>query len=206
MTPLGKVYLEVIVNEKVINNLPLDEKGRLGDHANVYIWNALDFHLEILRLSFIPKLPKDMKVSGCFAYICRFKNLSERMSIKFNCYLDPTQEIKGFPESGENLLAQSWEAEGIKLSIGTEDEDCLISRALAENRLPRRFGEEELLVGKICEYTENGMSLFLPEFLQNESGQVQFAVAWSDLSNTDPAATWFAVDVSADNLLNDLCL
>lgn len=90
-------------------------------------WLLQECYIEFLQVNFKPKLPLGMHVDQCIASIWRVKAVKNYVTFKFNCSLDASLEPS--PESGERLLAQSFEDQITKLTIGTEDEEALIARS-----------------------------------------------------------------------------
>lgn len=198
-TPLGKIALEIFIDQTSISNVPM--VSEISKNSTQYFWDLEHFHLEILKVECIPKLPLGMHVDKCIAFLCKFKNKAKKMSLKFRCCLFLNEEnLTGEPESGEGLIAQSWEDDNFRLSIGTEDEEYLLSRAKYSNGLPSRFAAENLLVPELIKYLEDGIEVELPSFQLNEEGQVQFVISWVK-KNQYSLSTWFAVDLSPDEIL-----
>ena len=197
-TPLGSVTVEA-------TNLctePPDEIGVISNTAQIYIWDKTDYQLEILKALHEPVLPEGMHVDGCVIFLCKFKNLSKQLSPEFTCRLNLHEEpLEAEPESGEGLIAESWQNAHTRLTIGTEDEEYLHGRANHQKGLPKRFAKEELISSDSIDYLSDGIKLSLPPFHENEEGQIQFVVAWTKTSKPAEASTWFAVDVNSDDIL-----
>ena len=141
-------------------------------------------------------------MDDCICGIWRIKALKE-INCSFNCYLQTEANIdsKGWPESGEGLIAQSFENDQIKLTIGTEDEEYLERRAKSQDWLPHRFKSE--MKANLIEYLYNGIKVTVPKLFQNEQAQLHFIAAWSFKKDSD-ASTWYAVDQSPRNILKQV--
>ncbi|MCI0381544.1 MAG: hypothetical protein L0207_00615 [Chlamydiae bacterium] len=205
-TPLGKVILDITFNKiksdmtKKLSELSIEEKGIISNNAYIYIWNCKDFHFELLKVTLKPSLPPGMHVDYCVAFLCRLKCFSDIQS-QFTCRLKFHEKLEGEPESGEGFIAQSWQDTKTKLTIGTEDEDYLLSRAVHEKGLPRRFVLKESTTFDMIDYLKDGLSLSLPFLFENEEGQVQFILAWSKKDGVNPSSTWFAIDQRPEEIL-----
>ncbi len=203
-TTLGEVNLEVMVNGSKLSITPPAIAGETPKKASVYGWSLKDLQIELLKAFVEPSLPFPIRVSRCVAFLWRFKTFSSQVDLKFSCRLSfRNAKLQGDPESGEGLISQSWDSTGVKLSIGTEDEEYLLSRSESQKWLPIRLANEKLLPPEIIEYLEDGILVTLPTFLKNEEGQIQFIVAWAERSTCRPTSSeiekagtnWFAHDV-----------
>jgi len=201
-SPTGPVVLEAKLNSRDLCKEPANIIGTILNTAQIFIWDKKDYQLEVLRVMHKPSLPEGMEVDCCITFLCRFKNLSPQLSTEFACRLKFEEEIlDGEPESGEGLIAQSWQSAHTRLTIGTEDEEYLLARANRKNSLPQRFAKESLLSSDSIDYLSDGIKLTLPPFLKSEEGQIQFVIAWSSLHKPDDVSTWFAVDIDPDEIL-----
>ncbi len=204
MTPLGYVKLEITLGQLKISETPLKKAGEISDRALIYIWDLGDTHLELVKLSIQPLIPAHMQVDHCAAFLVRFKCL-EKIQPQFSCYLTfKNLPIEEEPESGQYLVAESFQDREYRLTIGTEDEESLLSRAKNQKGLPSRFVKEELLSYEMFDYLKNGIKVSLPLFQKGEEGQLQFVISWAKVKGNDLSSTFFAVDISPDILLRTL--
>ncbi len=172
-------------------------------NASVFILDGDGFYVEIVRLPINPKIPKDMKVDGCIAYLIRFK-CAKKLKPEFVCALQFADGIlEADPESGEGLAAQSFEHENIRLTIGTEDEEALDGRAKHQIWMPHRLFTDELISCENVKYIKDGIRVVLPT-LEEETGQIQFVISWSHVKNNGPYSTWFAVDTPPQEILKQI--
>ena len=143
-----------------------------------------------------------MKVSRCIAFLWRFKNFSKKMDLQFSCRFLPKQtKLKGEHESGEGLIAQSWNGSNGRITIGTEDEEYLFGRSENQRWLPSRLAKKNLLIPEMIECLEDGIQVSLPSLEENEQGQIQFITAWIEGNNSHDYSTWYAVDMSYQKVL-----
>ncbi|HEX2579549.1 MAG TPA: hypothetical protein VHK67_04010 [Rhabdochlamydiaceae bacterium] len=190
------------MNHSKLSAIPPTILGETLSGACIYCWPLKNIQIELLKIQIDPSLPPGMKVSRCIAFLWRFKNSSKKMDLQFSCRFLPKQaKLKGEPESGEGLIAQSWSNANGRLTIGTEDEEDLVERAENQQWLPSRFAKKNLLIPEMLEYLEDGIRVSLPALEENEQGQIQFIIAWIEGNNRNDYSTWQAVDMSYTKVL-----
>ncbi len=196
-TPLGNIVFKATINEAHFNSNSLE----------IVKCNVLDCYLsslrsnncevECLRTKFNPVLPPDMKVDECFAFIWRIQAL-ENLNISLQCLLETS--LIGSPDSGEHLIAQSFEHNSINLSIGTEDEEKIELRAKNNDWVPHRF--QTTIISDNIRYLDQGLEVHF-SLLKGEKIQIQFIAAWVLKTNND-LSTWYAVEQSTIEILNQV--
>lgn len=197
-TPLGRIRFNCSFNEKSLSNFTPQATFLLDRNSTfLFSWKFEECIIEFLCLNFSPKLPSSMHVDSCFARMWRIKTLDKQIAFNFSGSLE--SQIKPYNESGECLLAQSFEDSAIKLTIGTEDEDSLMARASKKDWLPLHF-KDSLKLDNV-RYEKQGLGIFLPESGLNDLIQVHFIVAWTS-KIFDPISTWYAVDQSPKYILS----
>jgi hypothetical protein len=109
-------------------------------------------------------------------------------------------------DGGQHLFALTWDAPGVRLSVGTTDEDHLCYLAHQGRLVPPRLQDtyDRLIVGyeTNLEYMpravreRDGVEVEIPPLLAGEGIQIHFVVAWKtgEFDAMD-VSTWFAVDV-----------
>lgn len=193
-TPLGNIVCEAKINDSHFSsNLLSTLKSRESDDF-LSSWKSNHCEIDCLRVNFNPTLPSNMKVDKCFAFIWRIKAL-ENLDISLQCLLETY--LIGSPDSGEDLIAQSFESNSINLSMGTEDEEKLELRAKNNDWVPHRL-QSNINSDNIC-YLDQGIEVHF-SLLKGEKLQVQFVVAWALKANNE--STWYAVEQSAIEILN----
>lgn len=197
-SPLGNLLFSCEVNKNNLTQSNSLEICTFQNEGHFSSWVNEFYEIEFLRMVFLPSIPNGMQVEPSILVTWRIKALSE-INCKFKCSLD--SNLLGFPEPGENLTSISFENSLIKLTIGTEDEEGLESRAKSKNWLPNHF-EKEINVDNI-EYLPNGVELKLPTLHNNDFAQIHFIVSWSSKVNNE-TSTWYAVDQSPKKILNEL--
>lgn len=198
-TPLGRMRFNCSFNAKSLSNVRPQTTFLLNHNSILSSWTFEECDIEFLCLNFSPKLPLGMHVDNCFAGVWKIKTLGKRTSIKLSGCLET--QVKPNPESGECLLAQSFEDSAIKLTIGTEDEEALVARASEKNWLPLHF--KDSLKPDNVRYENQGLEIVLPESGRNDLIQVHFIVAWTS-KIFDTISTWYAVDQSPEYFLSFL--
>ena len=86
-----------------------------------------------------------------------------------------------------------------RLTLGTEDEEYLKSRANSNDWLPSHFKDE--ISSESIHFSRNGIIIDYPACFANETIQTHFIVAWTSNNNQD-VSTWYAVDQSTTTILN----
>lgn len=195
-TPLGKVHFFCRFSEHSLSNLEPQKVELLNPEMILSSWSLDECHVEFLQLCFTPILPPGMEVNKCIGAVWRIKALSQNIAFELESSLE--SNLLGVPESGEGLIAQSFENSPFKLSIGTEDEELLISRA-GRYWLPTHFKNE--IKPEFIQYLPKGIQINLRGLEPNETVQVHFIVAWSSLKNQS-ISTWYAVDQSSEKFLH----
>lgn len=196
-TPLGDVKFELKINHSFIDLNTFSTFNFV--ESETFLSSKINQSNEIncLRAKFIPTLPPDIKVDNCFAFIWRIKAL-DRLDVNLSCFLDSS--VRGSPEPGESLIAQTFEDNAIHLSIGTEDEEKLQLRAQNNEWVPTRF-QSIINPDNIC-YLDHGIEVNF-SLLKEEKIQIHFIVAWNS-KNEHASSIWYAVDQSAADILHQL--
>ncbi|MDP1881208.1 MAG: hypothetical protein Q8K60_09750 [Parachlamydiaceae bacterium] len=195
-TPLGNLVFCCEFNGKIFNN-PTDRNLLINNNTLLSSWQSDYYILEFLCFKNNPKLPAGINVDECIYGVWRVKILKE-LKISFCCSLK--EELVGIPNSGEGLLATTFETEDYTLSIGTEDEDYLQNRAGSE-WFPERLKSE--INPNYLEYLPNGIKINLPNLFIHEQAQIHFIVSWANKKN-DNLSTWFAVDQSLKETMSQM--
>jgi hypothetical protein len=138
-----------------------------------------------------------MQVDACVAGIWRIMCLSKEALPVFKVTLNSNSSLEsdGIPESGEGLVSISFENPEMQLSIGTEDEDSLNSRALVKEWMPNHFSGN--IFSSSIKYLANGLEVSLPYLKVQDCIQIQFIIASSSNRNHKDSC-WFAVEQSSE--------
>lgn len=146
--------------------------------------------LVVQRVAFAPTLPGGMSVDLVTAYRVSFCEPFPVHDFSFDFTLTRC-EIKGDPNSGESLDAQSWPIGDGLLMFGTEDGDAL------KARMPwLEINGDDYPV----EYLRHGFRIVIPYVAPNTTVGFHFVVAYNQVdAGTD--SEWFAVDVPHRKLL-----
>lgn len=144
----------------------------------------------------VPALPAHMKISECNVFTWKIEAFEDCPQLKAVCTFESTSNVVGGPESGEWLDAQRWENEKYILSVGTDDSDCLHSRA-TKNIIPKRFATNNPDDLQWVTYTDTGLAIEVPPLLKGECIELRFAVAWKDKNGKEgDVSTWYAIDLA----------
>lgn len=200
LSPFGKLYFHLAFDDKEIFSISPQEIYSCNN-AIISSWRLEECEIEFFRADFMPKIPSQMKVDYCTAGIWRIKNFHSKLDVSFKTIIEIEKSLneKDLIETGEGLFASSYENNEFKLSIGTEDEEYLASRASIQKWLPYRL-EDIFLNSCAIDSIPGGLKVILPSIEANETVQIQFIIAWSSKKNNE-SSTWFAVDQSSDFVL-----
>lgn len=201
-TPAGKIFFQFSFNNKEMS--PSNFKTFTENNAIISSWHFKECEIEFFRADFIPSIPPHMKVDYCTAGIWRVKSLNSSLEFKFKTFIDLNLSTllnkKGTLETGEGLVSCSYENNEMKLSIGTEDEDFLASRAQNQQWMPNRF-KDLFLNESVIKSIPGGLEVNFPQLEVNETIQVQFIIAVSSKAFSNDS-TWFAVEQDSNFILN----
>ncbi len=153
--------------------------------GNVLISSESDGKVE-LRLGDLPTiLTNGMVVDK--AMVCVLRVVPDRVSTRmlFTAALE-NSAVEGFPETGESLDCQTWEDANWSLSIGTEDQDMLITR-LPELGIPREPYP--------IQYSPSHIRLSLQGIQMDRPTTFHFIVAVKRRPDDRECSTWFAADI-----------
>ena len=192
-TPLGNIVFKVSYNSTEISEIPITEAHYLSNRGHILCWYSERFDIELMVTPYTPDLPEGMKVEECYAVVWRVKCKMEEARYRFSSMWEDGYTWSEFgPESGEGLECQSWESSKIKVSIGTQDSETLMSRSKNNDLLPTTF-DESTNPYAIIEYLDKGLAVAINNVRFNEICQIHFIVAWSENTQYD-TSNWYAVD------------
>lgn len=201
-TLLGEIDFDLKINETKIKSFrPLETVS--FQNSAISCWIIENAQVEFLQTHFKPKLSPSMEVKGCLAGIWRVKSFKDS-SISFRTVLNsnPLLQLESFSESGEGLISIAFESDEIQLSIGTEDEDYLDSRAQQKKWMPQYFSKE--IFESSLEFISDGIEINLPLLKEEEDFiQIQFVAAWSLKRKDHETSCWFAVEQSPEYILKE---
>lgn len=211
-TPLGSMALETISDGELLTATEalVGEGGielRRYEHPHAAV--------ELLLLSFPPRLPEGMRVDECVAAVWRTVAKEDGTALTFRAAWEPGARIEdgGERDDGESLVSLAWEGPSVRLSLGTSDEDMLCATAAKGELLPTRLAATyDVLVPRLVEHEafanfaaylpqtvgeRDGLEVELPPLALGETAQIHFVMAWrTGEFHWQNASTWFAVDVS----------
>ena len=205
-TSLGGIGLSLTCGEAIVGD-PAHECWRVRGDARVLAWDLDALRAELLVGSVSPRLPPDMSVSGCHVGVWRIRAKTRIPSCEFfAAWSAGIAPGSGGPNSGQGLVAQTWDDIEATVSLGTMDAEWLNRfgtgwempeswRALVDVHDPTTVVIEK--------YRSDGLIIRLPELIAGEGGQLHFATAWAPRW-PDDSATWFAVDLAPADALNQL--
>ncbi|WP_282607321.1 hypothetical protein [Pelagibius sp. Alg239-R121] len=197
--PYGAFALKASTNDIELTRDVDPTSYRLPSGASVTVWQNTNGRLELFRSSVTGQLYEGAYVDGCEAAIWRFQALRDDISLKSQCtWTSLPDKADGGPDAGQNLDALTWDIGSTRVSLGTEDDECLKEFA-RQGRLPARW--ESLISSDTVRYRTDGLQVVLPELEFGEECEIIFLVAWNIPPNDDDASTWASVKTGATVIL-----
>lgn len=197
LTPLGKIILDLNIEKESVHNTKSSNLYKFDNGGYITKWITNIFNAELLLCKPHLYIPAHMSVDNCMAGIWRVKAHSDINKCNFSAiWEDGYTWIDEDISSGENLECKIWNDSKISVAIGTEGEELLIRRGGKNKLLPQKL-EKEITTYEIVEYVDNGIKVNIDKIKKGEIVQIQFIIAWGEES----LPTWFAVDMSADEIL-----
>lgn len=195
-SPAGEIIFNARCNGNDLLNMAPSQTYLVNERTDLIHWDSHDFQAEFIKLDIAPFVPENQKTDQCICGVWRLKALRE-CSTQFMCTINFKDSFDGGPDTGECLFAQTWDTPLVKISMGTEDEECFKSRAYHNCWMPPRF--EPLITLDWLLFLDNGLQVNFPPLQQNDCIQVQFIIAWVSQPN-NTVATWLAVDQFQKNI------
>ncbi len=131
------------------------------------------------------EFPPGMSVDGIVAAVIQITSTQSTSAVRCECVWDHAP-ASPYPDTGESLDAQSWDSNGHRVTVGTEDCEVLC------RRLPN-LGFTEARYPVI--YNEDRLSILIPYVTEGSSFSLHFVIAWRSLPDPTECSTWFAVDI-----------
>ncbi len=144
-----------------------------------------DYEIKLKVLGPDPNLPVGMSVRRVRAVLLSAFSRTGFNQLDFSFRFET--DIRGGPESGEHLDAQSWEGMHDIIVVGTEDGEALSSR------MPwLEFMEDPLA---LVQYRKDGLNIPLKQIPAGETIGLHYIIA--ENSNPEPVecSAWYAVDI-----------
>jgi hypothetical protein len=197
-TPLGVLRLDCVVDgEDVAEGVPSRARS-VGRAARITSWRTRTVRADLLVTDIQQDLPPDVEVTGAVAAMWRLAAWRDLLTLQFDCRFvtEPPGDAIGplFPTGLEVL---GWDAEGIRLMLGTEDRGSMIARAALADGFPARLAG--VFAPGTVRQRPAGLRLLLPPIARHEQCQIQFVASWAALSQRE--ATLLALQRSPAELL-----
>lgn len=124
--------------------------------------------------------------------------------VSIDCCFEPVINItESGIDSGEHLDLKSWYCDNLTMSIGTENQEMLFSRAANELDMPRWYQSfykeqyyDNYIIINTPEYLDYGIRVSFPGIIKKEKAKFTFCIAWLNMreAGTEEIYTWFAAD------------
>ncbi len=135
-----------------------------------------------------------MSVEKCIAVVFQCVLTTNISSINFSCTWINLKE-KGYGCSGECLDAWEWEHNKTLVIIGTEDEECLVSRLKIKPSLAEDYP---------VTMDNNTINICLKDIPQNKPLSLHYVIAWNSLPEKVEPSCWYAVDIPHEKLIKQI--
>jgi len=175
---------------------------QLENGALIYSWQTSAIDVELLLCRLRTDLTKS-DADDCWAGIWRCSAKQDTLPAVLSCnWTGDYCWTEDGPDTGEYLMAWSWEKDDTTVAIGTEDDVLLLKRS-ETGSLPYRwkafFGRAFWDRTYQHDYKQVGLPVLLPEMQKGEECQIKFIVAWS----TGPGYRnlWNILEVPASTVL-----
>lgn len=207
-TVLGDVELDIkffptnenitIVNKDTDNNLLIKKKVKK-------IFKSLGHEVKLEEFSIPKRIYNGDELLSIKTWILNFKktnNIPEKIKISIKLL----NNLSANPESGEWLDSVLFENEIYKVSIGTEAPEAMLSRAMENYFMPKRFvkllkSENDNFADKtFFDYLENGFEINFPELINEEEVKIHFIIAENYNKGNEDISTWLAVGMTIKEL------
>jgi hypothetical protein len=201
--PFFTITSSLEINTKKLSEISIKAAFKTSnDTAYIFTWEVDGCIIECLKIALPFSTDLNIDSIHLWAYVWRVQNGSQNSQIKFFCRTEfNTPSCEGSIETGESLIAKTWEQLKSALSIGTEDHEALFSRA-GNEWMPARFFKTDWPTSQSplsIQPLTNGFFIMPPELKNDEKLQVQFLCSWAHGKDAK-IATWYAVDRSYDKI------
>ena len=175
------------VSQRYMSNIQQMIGTPLGD-IQVRVTGADRVVMDVIKPEI--QLPAGMTVDALVAVLIQISASEPLSDVHCECNWDRSPAV-GDPESGECLDAQSWDCDGYRVTIGTEDFEEL------SRRLPiHGLTEAEYPVI----YSDSGLTIVVPSVPKDTEFTLHFVIAWRSLPDPAEISTWIAVDIPHSKL------
>lgn len=198
-TPLGFVDFEFTSNGFTTSSNRPKEVVKTVNVELLLGWENENFRLELMKFKLFPSIPTNMSIDECYVFVSRIFAKNDLLSSSlFSCkWKEGYKWTNHGPNSGEFIDAQTWDDNKVFVTIGTENENILSTRAYKNEKMPSRL--LEFIDEKLVEYWISGLTIQIPNLMKGELCQLHFVISWGK----DETATWYAVDIKSNEILFD---
>ena len=192
-TPLGQFSLTLDLEPPLTSA----ETARLrARDIDLFIWDGPTARVELRVAKPDLQLPDGMAVSDVRAAVWRIRSRRPLVKVELSCELEGVTRSPSF-ETGQGLDSMAWEANGVRLSLGTPDAEALLHYAGDGAPYPKSWiaARENTDTIPQVDYGPRGLRVSLPPLTPDELAQTHFVLAWAP-AGAGSEATYWAVDQS----------
>ncbi len=199
-TPLGEIKFNLTIEDYEIALKKPTNLYQLSNNNKIYSWDYKAFKTELLICYPKINLPKEMHVDNCIAGAWRLKALDNISTCVFSCKWTENKRWSDVtPNSGEYLDAQTWEGLNKYVTIGTEDGEYLVIRAMKNDMIPAHLIKEVNTLD-LVKYFDDGLMIPITRILKDDILQIHFVISWAH----NEISTWYAVGIPSQDILKTL--
>lgn len=193
-TPLGQVttyitHLDNIVGDNIAGSTFYLETG-----ARITTFYSEDFVAELLTCRPNYFIHPEQRILDCWAFLWRFR---ASKFIHEPIFMVTWKENYKWKESGYNggqyLEARTFSDNDYVVTIGTQDDEVLETRAAKNEYIPKKFIDMVSGAFTLVSGFNEGIEVPMPDLEPNDICQIHFIIAWNT-EFKDEVATWYAVD------------
>ncbi|MET8629633.1 hypothetical protein ABZW30_38890 [Kitasatospora sp. NPDC004669] len=203
-TPLGALTFATEINGCELPATPL-RAFRLPSGAVVSRWSTSSADVETGLGRYVEEPIGPVELTDCWALLWR---VSARVALP-GVVVTATLPVgaQGVANPGQGIAAVEFDADDVRLSVGTRDEEDLCAGPGApprwESLLPQVYKRRHWPHWGVNVFENRGLRWQLPELAAGEQCDLSFAASWRTVTpkDADDQSTWFAVGMPVDMTL-----
>ena len=200
-TPLGTIAFSIELNGNDVTAKFSDCFDLLREE-NLFRYELAEAFFELLIFRNTINLLPHQHVEDCLTYALRLASKVDNLELRFSAAWSEDTHLNGGGDTGEGLMAMTWENSQFIVSLGTGDVEW--HYRYAGKSFPARWKQfipkyepeyiNEQTIPFIEQIDQRGLIFELPNLMSGEACQLAFAVAWANFISEDDISTHVAVD------------
>lgn len=201
-TPLGDIAFSVELNGND-TTAKASDCFSLPNGERLFRYKLAEASFELLIFRSSVNLLPHQRVEGCLTCAIRLTSNVNDLELRFSGFWLENNHPDGGGDTGERLMAMTWENPQSVVSLGTGDVEYHYPHAgksfplrwkqfLPEYLSPESMNKQAIPFIEIID--QRGLAFEPPSLMRGEGCQLAFAVAWADFVCEDDISTHVAVD------------